>query len=207
MPARPIPDALWNDALAAYAQAVEILKKADPATDPKDQQTRKAIAADLYATVIEIHRLMAVSQVDTSRTAEAEVILKEYIATETDAAAKSKAYTTLGDIMRASGEFDNAVAAYNTGLETTPDNTEVMASLGLSLVAQGTMVDPPNREQLQEGLNYMQKYADTVAILPTDPPPVQEFKKSVKEAVEYLKTEQKLKAQPAPKAAPVRRKG
>jgi hypothetical protein len=91
-------------------------------------------------------------------------------------------------------------------LETTPENTEVMASLGLSLVAQGTSVDPPNREQLQEGLNYMQKYADTVAISPSDPPTVQEFKKSVKDTVEYLKTEQKLKAQPT-KAAPARKKG
>jgi hypothetical protein len=114
---------------------------------------------------------------------------------------------TLGDIMRAAGEFDKAVAAYKSVLETAPDNTEVMASLGLSLVAQGTAVDPPNREQLQEGLNYMQKYADTVAILPTDSPTVQEFKKSVKDTVEYLKTEQKLKAQPTKGGAAPKKKG
>jgi len=83
----------------------------------------------------------------------------------------------------------------------------VMASLGLSLVAQGTSVDPPNRDQLQEGLNYMQKYADTVAILPTDSPTVQEFKKSVKDTVEYLKTEQKLKAQPTKSGGATKKKG
>ena len=196
----------YNDALAVYAQATEILKKAEPATDPKDQQFRKAVANDLYTTVIEVHRLMAVGQVDTSRVAEAEAVIKEYQAIETDPVKKSAAMTTLGDIMRYSGDFEKAVAAYKTVLETTPDNTEVMASLGLSLVAQGTSVDPPNREQLQEGLNYMQKYADTVAISPSDSPTVQEFKKSVKDTVEYLKTEQKLKAQPA-KAAPARKKG
>jgi tetratricopeptide (TPR) repeat protein len=196
----------YNDALAAYAQAADIIKKAGAATDPKDQAFRKSITNELYTTTIEVHRLMAVGQVDTSRSADAEAVIKEYLTTDLDPVKKSAALITLGDIMRYTGEFEKAVAAYKTVLETTPENNEVMASLGLSLVAQGTSVDPPNRDQLQEGLNYMQKYADTVAILPTDPPTVQEFKKSVKETVEYLKTEQKLKAQPT-KAAPARKKG
>ena len=194
-------------ALVSYAQATDIVKKAGAATDPKDQQMRKSLMNDLYANAIEVHRLMAVSQVDTTHTAEAEAVINEYLAQETDPAKKAKIQMTLGDIMRASGEFDKAIAAYKTVLETSPENTEVMASLGLSLVAQGTAVDPPNRDQLQEGLNYMQKYADTVAILPTDSPTVQEFKKSVKETVEYLKTEQKLKAQPTKASAPAKRKG
>ena len=194
----------YNEALTSYAQAADIVKKAEASVDPKDVAMRKSIMSDLYANTIEVHRLMAVGQVDTTKTDAAEALINEYIATEADPAKKMKALTTLGDIMRAAGNFDKAVASYKTVLESTPDNTEVMASLGLSLVAQGTSVDPPNREQLQEGLNYMQKYADTVAILPTDPPTVQEFKKSVKETVEYLKTEQKLKAQPT-KSAPKRK--
>jgi predicted Zn-dependent protease len=183
------------------------VKKAPAATDPKDQQTRKSIMNDLYTNAIEVHRLMAVGQVDTTRTAEAETMINEYLAQETDPAKKLRMQTTLGDIMRAAGEFDKAVAAYKAVLEAAPDNSEVMASLGLSLVAQGTAVDPPNRDQLQEGLNYMQKYADTVAILPTDSPTVQEFKKSVKDTVEYLKTEQKLKAQPTKGGAAPKKKG
>jgi tetratricopeptide (TPR) repeat protein len=196
----------YNDALAAYAQAAEIIKKADAPVDPKDQQIRKAMTTGLYVLAIEIHRLMTVGQVDSSRVGEAEALIKEYLTVETDPVKKTAYMVTLGDIMRYSGDFEKAVAAYKSVLETTPDNNDVMASLGLSLVAQGTSVDPPNREQLQEGLNYMQKYADTVAILPTDSPTVQEFKKSVKETVEYLKTEQKLKAQPT-KSAPARKKG
>ncbi|MEO8040966.1 MAG: hypothetical protein ABI646_00025 [Acidobacteriota bacterium] len=192
----------WTAAIASYAQAADIVKKAPAATDPKDQTMRKSIMNDLYANAIEVHRLMAVSQVDATHTADAEALINEYLAQEPDAAKKAKMLTVLGDIMRSAGEFDKAVAAYKTVLEGSPDNTEVMASLGLSLVAQGTSVDPPNRDQLQEGLNYMQKYADTVAILPTDSPTVQEFKRSVKDTVEYLKTEQKLKAQPAKAAAP-----
>lgn len=196
----------YAEALTAYAQAMDVIKKAPAATDPKDQAVRKSLMFELHAIVIEIHRLMAVSQVDTTRTAEAETLIKEYIETETEPAKKTKALTTLGDIMRAATEFDKAAAAYKTVLETAPDNSEVMASLGLTLVAQGFASTPQNRDQLQEGLNYMQKYADTVAILPTDPPTVQEFKKSVKETVDYLKNEEKLKAQPT-KAAPPRKRG
>ncbi len=189
-------------AIAASSQAADIVKNAPAATDPKDQQLRKSIMIDLYTNTIEVHRLMAVSQVDTTHTAEAEALINEYLALETDAAKKSKMQTTLGDIMRSASEFDKAAAAYRGVLETSPDNTEVMASLGLTLVAQGFASTPQNRDQLQEGLNYMQKYADTVSILPTDSPTVQEFKRSVKDTVEYLKNEEKLKAQPTKTAGP-----
>jgi tetratricopeptide (TPR) repeat protein len=195
----------YASALAAYDQGIAIVKKAPAATDPKDQAGRRAVMDNLYSGAIEVQRLMAVGQVDTTKTAAAETMINEYVAFETDPLKQAKAKVTLGDIMRAAGEFDKAIALYKGVLETQPDNTEVMASLGLSLVALGTMVDPPNKAQLQEGLNYMQKYADTVQILPTDPKTVQEFKQSVKDTVEYLKTEQNLKAQPT-KAGPAKRK-
>jgi cytochrome c-type biogenesis protein CcmH/NrfG len=134
-------------------------------------------------------------------------VINEYTALETDPAKKVQAQTTLGDIYRNAGQFDKAIAAYKGVLQSAPDNLEVMASLGLSLVALGTSVDQPNKEQLQEGLNYMQKYADTVQILPTDSKSTQEFKQSVKDTVQYLTTEQKLKAQPTPKAPAKKGKG
>ena len=196
----------FEAATAAFKQATDVIKKAEPATDPKDQQARKLVTHDLYVNTIEVYRLMAVTQIDTSKTGEAETVIRDYVAFETDPVKKTSMQITLGDIMRASGEFDKAAAAYKAVLETAPENTEVMASLGLSLVAKAMLVDPPSRDDLQEGLNYMQKYADTVAILPTDSPSVQEFKKSVKDTVDYLKTEQKLKAQPT-KSAPAKRKG
>lgn len=196
----------WDAGLSAYKQAIDIIKKAEPATAANDQQLRRSVTRDLYLNTIEIHRLMAVAQVDTTRTADAEALIHDYIAVEEDPVKKTKMLQTLGDIMRSASEFDKAAAAYRSVLETAPDNTEVMASLGLTLVAQGFASTPQNRDQLQEGLNYMQKYADTVAILPTDPPNIQEFKKSVKDTVEYLKTEEKLKAQPT-KSAPAKKKG
>lgn len=191
----------YDEGLAAFTQAMAVIKAAPAATDPKDQNQRAGISLELLTNAVEIHRLKAVGGVDLSKGAEAAAVIEEYLAAEPDAAKKSAIRVVLGDIMRAAGEFDKAIAAYRMVLEQAPDNTEVMASLGLSLVALGTSVEPANKEQLQEGLNYMQKYADTVTILPTDPKSVQEFKQSVKDTVEYLKTEQKLKPQAPAKAA------
>lgn len=185
----------FEGAVEAFKMAMEVIKKAPAASDSKEQQQRAALVDQLYTNVIEVHRLMAVTQVDTSKANEAEALVNEYLAIETDPAKKANAQIVMGDIFRASGDLDKAIATYKKVLEATPDNTTVMASLGLSLVGQASAVDPPNREQLQEGLNYMQKYAETVQIAPTDSASVKEFKQSVKDTVEYLKTEQKLKPQ------------
>ena len=185
----------FDEGLAAFDQAMAVIKAAPAAVDPADQKNRAALILELLTNALEVHRLKAVTGIDSSKTAQAAVIGEEYIALEPDAVKKTAAKVTLGDIMRAAGEFDKAIATYKSVLETAPDNNEVMASLGLSLVALGTSVEPANKEQLQEGLNYMQKYADTVAILPTDSKQVQEFKQSVKDTVLYLKTEQNLKPQ------------
>jgi tetratricopeptide (TPR) repeat protein len=194
----------YYKALAAFDQAMPILKSAPAATDPKDIANRASITTSLFETGIEVHRLMAVAQIDTSRVADAEKMINDYNAVETDPVKKLKATSTLGDIMRNAADFEKAIASYKAVLDAQPDNTEVMAKLGLSYVGQATTVDPPNKEQMQEGLNYMQKYADTVQILPTDSQTDKDFKQSVKDTVEYLKTEQKLKAQPA--KAPARKR-
>ena len=190
----------FDEGLVAFDQAMAVVKGAPAASAPDEQKKRTNLTLELLTNALEIHRLKAVSGIDSTKTAQASVIVEEYIAVEPDAAKKTAVKVTLGDIMRAAGEFDKAIATYRSVLETAPDNNEVMASLGLSLVALGTSVEPANKAQLQEGLNYMQKYADTVSILPTDPKQVQEFKQSVKDTVEYLKTEQNLKAQSPPKA-------
>lgn len=195
----------FDAALLAFDQAMAVIKAAEAATDPTDQKNRAAVTLELHVNALEVHRLKAVTGIDASKIDQAAAVAEAYIALEADPVKKTSARTTHGDIMRAAGEFEKAIAAYRQVLETSPDNNEVMASLGLSLVALGTSVEPANKEQLQEGLNYMQKYADTVAILPTDSKQVQDFKQSVKDTVEYLKTEQKLKPQAPPKTTTKRK--
>lgn len=195
----------YGEALKAYDRGRAVLKNAPAATDAGEIKGRTGVTSDLLVNAMEVHRLMAVSGIDTSKTAEAKVVWDEYLAAETDPVKKTKALKNLGDIYRGAGELEKAIAVYKTILETDPENQEVMAMIGLSLVGLGGSVDPPNKEQLQEGLNYMEKYANTVQVLPTDTQFDKDFKQSVKDTVEYLKNEQKLKPQTPPKAAPKRR--
>ncbi len=80
----------------------------------------------------------------------------------------------------------------------SPDNPDALAGLGLSLFNSGVVAD--NKAQKQEGLNYMQKFADTA---PENHP----LKASVRDAVEYLKTQDKLIPQKTGKATTTKKKG
>lgn len=185
--------------LAAFDQAVAVLKGAAAATDPNDQKTRDSIKLVLYGNATEIHRLKAAGGVDTTKGDAAATVITDYIALETDPAKKLAAQLTLGDVMRDTGNFEKAVTAYKAVLEASPDNPDATAQLGLVLVALGTSVDPPNKEQLQEGLNYMQKFADTA-------PDTHKYKADVKQMVEYLKNEQKLTPQKVTQKAPPKKR-
>lgn len=179
----------YDDALATFQQAVDIINKADAATDPAEQKRRDSLKVGIYATATEIHRLKAVGGVDTSKAVEASKIVTDYIALEADPARKLAAQMTLGDIMRVSGDFEKAVAAYRQVLEVKPDHPEAMAGLGLSLFAQGAGVTPEDKAKEQEGLNYMQKYTEIAPIAASDPQAVKELKQSVKDTVDYLKAQ------------------
>ena len=195
----------FNDAVQTYNDARTLLKNAPAATDPKDQTFRVAVTHDLLASIAEVYRLLAVTQIDTSQVEQTGPVYEEFIASDKDPAVKLKARQNLGDIYRAAGNFEKAIETYKLVLEAAPDNQEVMAMIGLCYVGLGTSVDPMNKEQLQEGLNYMDKYAQNVQILDTDTPTVKEFKQSVKDTVVFLKEEQKLKSQ-KPAAPAGRRK-
>lgn len=195
----------YGEALKAYDRGRAVLKNAPATTEAGEIKGRTGVTSDLLVNAMEVHRLMAVSGVETSKTAEAKVVWDEYLAAETDPVKKTKAMKNLGDIYRGAGELDKAIVVYKQVLDTEPENQEVMAMIGLSLVGLGGSVDPPNKEQLQEGLNYMEKYANTVQVLATDSQFEKDFKQSVKDTVEYLKNEQKLKPQTPPKAVPDRK--
>ena len=187
----------YDEALSAFQDALTVIKNAEASTDPAEQKRRSLLKSDLYAAATEIHRLKAVSGVDTSKVADANTVITEYVALETDPVKKLAAQITLGDIMRLTGDLDKAVAAYRLVLETKPDQPEAMASLGLSLFAQGAGSTPEDKAKEQEGLNLMQKYTEIAPVTATDPQSVKELKLSVKDAVEYLKA-QKMAPQKLP---------
>ncbi|HXH68877.1 MAG TPA: tetratricopeptide repeat protein, partial [Pyrinomonadaceae bacterium] len=175
----------WNAAMDSYSKGLAILKTAT-APDAAAQKSYDANKMNLLNNLVEVHRLMSKSGVDKSKATEAKAAYEQYFAVETDAALKSKAQLTLADILREAGDSENAIVAYRKALETSPDNPDALAGIGLSLFNSGVVAD--NKEQKQEGLNYMQKFADTA---PENHP----LKASVRDAVEYLKTQDKLTPQ------------
>lgn len=186
----------WNTALDSFGKGLAILKSAT-APDAAEQKNYDTSRMFLLKNLIEVHRLMNKSGVDRSKAAEAKAAYDEYLSVESDAAAKSKAQLTLGDILREAGDSENAIAAYRKVLETSSDNADALAGLGLSLFNSGVVAD--NKEQKQEGLNYMQKFADVA-------PETHPLKASVRDAVEYLKTQDKLTPQKTGKSATTKKK-
>lgn len=184
----------YDEGLAAYTQAMAVIKAAPAAADPNEQKARTGITLELLANAVEIHRLKAVGGVDTSKGAEAGAIIAEYLAVETDPLKKAKVEMTLGDILRENGDCDGAIAAYKKILERSADDVDALAGAGLCLFSVG--YGNSDKAQMQEGLNFMTRFSELA-------PDTHKLKTSVKDAVDLLKNEQKLTPQ---KAAPPRRR-
>jgi tetratricopeptide (TPR) repeat protein len=187
----------YDDALGAFQNAVDIFNKAEAATDPAEQKRRESFKLSLYTLAVELFRLKSVTRIDTARSADAGKVIAEYVNLETDSANKMKAQMTLGDIMRSSGDLDKAVAAYRQVLTASPDNADAIGKLGLSLFAQGAAMVPEDKEKEQEGLNLMQKYTEISPVTATDSAADKELKTSIKEAVDYLKSQNMAPKKPA----------
>lgn len=189
----------YDEALEAFQQAIAVIKAATPAAEPAEQKKRETITLGLYSSATEIHRLKAITGVDSSKITEASALYSEYIAMLVDPAKKIDAQMSLGEIMRRTGDFEKAVEAYRQVLTLKPDHAEATGWLGLSLFGQGSSVVPEDKQKEQEGLNFMQKYIDMSPVSPTDSVQVKELKGSIKDALEYLKTE-KMVPQKVPSA-------
>ena len=178
--------------IEAYERGIKILDS----VNTMDAAAKAAGGADaanlaksrynLLSNSVESYRLVVRTKADVSKAKDAGPMFEQYFLVETDPAKKLSARLILADILREAGESEGAIAAYRVVLETTPDNPDALAGIGLSLFNVGVSED--NKPKMQEGLNYMQKFADTA-------PDTHPLKASVKDAVDYLKTEQKLAPQ------------
>ena len=188
--------------LDAYKKSWEIIKTAstaDAANVVGLDQTKYGALSGLT----EAYRLIVQTKINPAAAADSKEAFEAYLAVETDAAKKAKAQLVYADIMRETGDSEKAIAGYRAVLQTAPDNGEAMAGLGLSLFNAGVVSS--NKEQMQEGLNYMTKYIETSPISATDSASTKEFKQSVKDAVDYLKNTEKLAPQKV--STPSKRKG
>ncbi|MCY7348859.1 MAG: tetratricopeptide repeat protein [Pyrinomonadaceae bacterium] len=171
-----------SESVAASNKSLQILKAATN-TDAKVQKAYGVEKIRSYQNAIDGYTKMFSMNIDSTKGKEALTILEEYTALETDAAKKSQWQLILADGFRQAGNSADAVIAYRKVIEVTPDNPDALAGLGLSLFSVGAGTVPENTAQMQEGLNYMQRFADIA-------PETHPLKASVKEVVEYLKTKQ-----------------
>ncbi|MGD9588260.1 MAG: hypothetical protein AB7Q37_05760 [Pyrinomonadaceae bacterium] len=178
----------YDEGLKAFDMAMTVIRTAPAPADSNESKIRAAVTLELLTNAMEIHRLKAVGQVDNSKSKEATAIITEYVAAETDPVKKANADMILGDILRENGECDPAVAAYKRIL-AAGENIDALAGAGLCLFSLG--YGNNDKEQMQEGLNFMQKFIDTA-------PDTHRLKTSVKDAVDLLKNEQKLTPQKTP---------
>jgi len=61
----------YDDALGAFQNAVDILKRAEPSTDPVEQKRRESFKLTLYTLAVELFRLKSVTRIDTPKSADA----------------------------------------------------------------------------------------------------------------------------------------
>jgi tetratricopeptide (TPR) repeat protein len=174
------------EGLAVYDRAMNMIKTSAAPTDAQNIKSQFLTKTELLLNAMDSHRLLARTGVDTTLSKEASAVFEEYFAFETDPVKKSKQTMILADIYRNDGECDSAAVHYKKILQTAPEDPDALAGAGLCMFTVG--VSNNDKAVMQEGLNLMEHFAQVA-------PDTHELKASVKEAVDYLKTEQNLKAQ------------
>ncbi|MDQ6786318.1 MAG: hypothetical protein M3033_05810 [Acidobacteriota bacterium] len=183
----------FADAMDAYNSSWLIIKN-NTSTEVPAAKVAEIKLQGLRGAQSTMQYMVSTDAVDNQKTEIARTLTQEYISAETDAAKKLKAQNLLGDVFRVAGDSANAIIEYRKTLETAPADPDALAGLGLSLFNAGAATDPENIAQMQEGLNYMQRFTE---VAPENHP----LKASVKEVVDYLKTKQ-LAPQKTNKTAP-----
>lgn len=190
----------FTGSIVASNRTLDIIGKVSDATEAAKYSQAKYSA---LANLVESNRLMIATGADSSKPEVAIAALDQYLPVETDAALKIKNQTYVADAVRLSGNTALAIPIYRRILEADPTNTDAMGSLGLCLFAEGA--GSSNKEQMQEGLNLMQRFSETAPDKPGDKQ-YMDFKQSVAEAVKYLKDQEKLTPQKLPKTTPAKGK-
>lgn len=189
----------FTNSIAASQRTADMISKLDAVEAPKFSQAKYASLSNS----VEAHRLMIATGADTSRLDEAVAALSAYLAVETDPALKVKNQINLADGLRLAGNTAAAIPIYRSVLELEPNNTDAIGSLGLCLFAEGA--GAANKEQMQEGLNLMQRFTDTAPDKPGDAA-YTALKQSIAESVKYLKEQEKLVPQKSNKPTPAKGK-
>ncbi len=167
------------DAADSHMRAWKMANEA-PATEIKDPAFNEGNKLNATREAKEAFRIaVATEQVDPGVIEAAKVMIPQYIALEPDAAKKAGAMLIMADLYRVVGDSPNAILEYKKILETSPENPDALAGVGLSLVNEGYVKD--DKAMLQEAANYLQKFVSVA-------PDTHKYKANAAEAITTLKT-------------------
>lgn len=168
----------FKAAAAASAKSVGLIKAMTVPTEPVELERYNGNKLSGFATYAESMRLLA-TKVDQTQADTALAAFKDYIAVEPDPARKAKAKTDAAQMLLDAGAPDKAFNEFRAILETEPDNADANLGAGLALFSSG------DKTKYQDAANYLQRFLDKA-------PDTHPLKQSGKEALEYLKTAEKV---------------
>jgi tetratricopeptide (TPR) repeat protein len=193
-----------EEAIRSTERALELLRNAPPA----DAATQKNYEANrLQANLVRKNSyfLLAQTGVDTSRGQEAALAFSEYLASEPDAARKSRGQLELAQTLQNNGDYEGAVVEFGKIIADDPQNIDALAGMGLNLMTVGYTTQATDQEkgkaQLQEAVNYLQEFVNLA-------PDSHRFKADAKATIAVLREEQRVvpqaptRRQPAPRRRP-----
>lgn len=181
----------FREAADAAAKAVALVKAAPAAaaTDPSEMQKQKAAKLDALEVRREAMRVLVKYGKDYSQAEALMTAYQEYLAEVIDPAQKIKFQTEEADLLLDAQKADLAYAEYQKILTANPDNLDATIGAGLSLINVGYMSG--DKAKLQEGINYLQRFADKA-------PDTDKRKLEAKTTIEELKKAENITPQKTP---------
>lgn len=160
----------------ALQTAVGVYGKSTAPTDAAQVKNFNDGKSSVIADRAESYRLLV--KADSSKAADGVKAYEDYLAVETDPAKKSKAQFTAADLALEAGNADLAVTEFQKILSAEPTNSKAMYKLGIALISQGSG-ETPDKAKVQDGVNYLQKFADSAP----DSDPDKEYAKATIDAM------------------------
>ena len=171
-----------------YADAIETGKKA---VDMLSGASADVKGGANYATnrlqalkAVAVAYKFAVTNLDPSLGADGAKAYDAYIEATPDSTAKATLVSERAKMIFDSGDFAAAITEYQKLLTTSPDNLDYMYWLGLALIS----VDATDKAKMQEGVNYLQTFAEKA-------PETDSRKVEVRAVIEEMKNEQHVTPQ------------
>ena len=189
----------WNAAYEAASKALQLTKNPPAGANAEELKNLQQAKYDALVRMTIALRLLTANKLDMTKATEIKTAYQEYLAVETDAAKKTNGQMQLADLLRETGDCDSAATEYQKVLAAKADDPDALAGAGLCMFNSGVGSD--NKEMMQQGMNTLTRFVEVA-------PDNHKLKESVKSAIEYLKTEQKIAPQKGGKSAsPAKKRG